>query len=142
MFVTGPPVLTDCPPSHPVFEFCGGPCLGAICPEESGVTLSRNCLGISDNRAFGVCGRSNGFNCVNLPERSELNHQLVEDFCPQTLRDLGADEEPCAILVPLPRAEGLPADIGWPVALSVCRTYRELNPGFAECVDADWVSIP
>jgi hypothetical protein len=141
MFVTGPPLREACPPSHPAFQFCGGPCAGVICPEESGVHLNRNCAGVSDHRAFGVCLRTNGFNCVNLPELNDFNHTLV-DFCSGVSGELGFPEEACVILVPRPQAEGLPAEMGWPVPISVCRTYRELNPGFADCVDANWTPIP
>lgn len=47
LFVTGPPRLDDCPTSHPVFQFCGGPCLEVICPEVGGVRRQRTCAGIS-----------------------------------------------------------------------------------------------
>lgn len=139
LFVTGPPDVVGCPPSHPVFQFCGGPCLGVICPEEPGITLNRNCLGMSDNRGFGVCGRSNGLNCL---QGEDFNHFLVDEHCPGMQGELGFPEEPCACLVPRPQAEGLPREIGWPVALSVCQRYRDLNPGFADCLDADWRSVP
>jgi hypothetical protein len=141
MFVTGPPVREGCPPSHPVFQFCGGPCSGVICPEESGASLNRNCAGVSDNRAFGICLRSNGYNSANSPEFNDFNHSLV-DYCAGTVEELGYPAEPCAIIVPRPQPEDLPAEIGWAVAISACRAYRDLNPGFADCVDADWNPVP
>jgi len=133
MFVTGPPVLDVCPPSNLAFQFCGGPCVGVICPEEGGVFLNRSCLGLSDNRAFGVCGRSSGLNC----SQRGGNH-LPFLACDEAQFGAGIPPEPCACIVPRPQAEGLDAEMGWPVPLSVCRTYRELNPGHADCVDADW----
>ena len=134
MFVTGPPALDVCPPSNPALQFCGGPCAGVICPEEGGAFLNRNCLGVSDNRAFGVCGRSDGLNCR---QGWSFNGPLLE-YCRSRIGKTGAPDEACGCIVPRPQAEGLDAEMGWPVPLSVCRTYRDLNPGHADCVDADW----
>ncbi len=136
-FVTGPPAASECPAGHAAFPFCGGPCGNDPC--ESDGEVGAACLGVSDTRAFGVCGRVNAAPCRR---GDDFSRTVLEEYCPSVLTTAGFPAEPCVCLLPRPQAATRDGEFGWPVPLSVCETYRASYPGSADCVDADWNPVP
>ncbi len=127
-FVDGPRTDGVCPPSVPNVPNCGGVCGDTPCTGE----LAR-CLGVSEDRNYGICLRTGGF-CW---EESDGNHFALDVHCPE---DYG---ERCVCLVPSPQAIDADGEYerGWAVPITACVDYAAHHPGHARCVDGAWNPI-
>ena len=126
--VTGPPP-GDCPASDPRDPFCGGSCGDEICPGNG------PCVGVSDTRSHGVCGRGIPF-CWE-GNADHFGQQTILDACAERF---GGDECACLVL----RPQGFPSELesGWPMLGSACRAYRDRFADGSRCVDARWRTLP
>jgi hypothetical protein len=141
----GTPVVTGhpdvpCPASvSRDAPFCGGACGYVACPETPGGTGvfgpsggSRSCLGVSDQRGYGLCVWSD-WRCTSEWQRARPD--LIEDWfdqCSDAYRG-----QPCACMVLEPAsADGV--ERGSFVLASACTAYAAAHPGTVRCRDAQW----
>lgn len=140
--VSGPPP-DECPASEsdPRLPWCGGACgRSHMCPEHPhGFDfnyVAGPCVGLSDERGFGVCTFSRN-RCLRNPEvvQGWTTNELLLRECETRL------DEPCVCLVtddqPVPDGE----EHGFAMPASICQTYREHHAGSVTCRTADWQEI-
>lgn len=128
--VTGPPETT-CPMSDPRDPFCGGACPWRAC-DQLHATFSfaipvGDCIGLSDQRGFGLCRVSAATCSEEYPIREEFD-------CVEMLGDA------CVCMV-LPGSPAGDANVGSPVLENACRRYRELYPDHVECMSDEWTPL-
>jgi hypothetical protein len=145
--VTGPPP-GECPvdDAHSRAPFCGGACgRSRLCPWYEVSLLEQGygaCVGLSDDRSFGVCALPNR-RCVidpdvvvELPDGTTINeNEWTLGGCDAVM------DESCVCMKTLP-VPGPPAvEHGFAVPVSACLTYAAHHPGLVECLDAHWNPI-
>jgi hypothetical protein len=145
--VTGPPP-GECPfeLSNPRAPFCGGACgRDRLCPEYRAfdtVETPSPCVGLSDDRSFGVCGYSRRRCVPDPPEVTGAESIGVYDANDLLLLTCELEmDEACVCMKTLPVPEPPAVEHGFAVPASACRTYAAHHPGLVECLDAAWNPI-
>ena len=135
--VTGPPSDT-CPPAVTDAPFCGGSCgtLAGGCPDTSGMfgtNVSPSCIGLSDERAHGVCVY-NEYDCEEIWTNFGADGlAVILDACRS---NYGA---PC---VCMQLAAGPEGPLSYFANGEACVRYRAQYPGSVECLDATHTPLP
>jgi hypothetical protein len=153
VYADGTPLLTGPPPgecpvddAHPRAPFCGGACgRSRLCPWYEVSLLEQGygaCVGLSDDRSFGVCGFSRRRCVPDPPEVTGAESIGVYDANDLLLLTCELEmEEPCVCMKTLPVPDPPAVEHGFAVPASACRTYAAHHPGLVECLDADWNPI-
>ncbi|MEM9192132.1 MAG: hypothetical protein AAGF12_23370 [Myxococcota bacterium] len=138
LYENGPPEGGSCPAfEDELTGFCGGPCGEGPCPvaeilrglpaiEPSRLEVS--CVGMNEERGFGVCS----FEATNACARG-ASWSVVE-VCPLFGRT-------CTCMVQRGPDRVL-QDAGFAMSLEACLAYRAEFPEGVECVDQDWQPLP
>ncbi len=129
----GPPDEGACPPAPDEMEpFCGGSC--GACPAHepaSGALVAewfRSCLGINEEREFGVCAFDGGQPCRPGADSYAL-------YCPRY------EGRPCACIV-FRDPDGTLREAGNTTFVESCLAYRERYPDAVECLDpVEWTPL-
>jgi hypothetical protein len=137
-YANGPPEMPCGTGAAEESPFCGGAC-GEACPSWHWSYHDRrySCVGISEERSFGVCAPLSA-RCAPGPTAF-----MGLQYCEALLSQLPDATEltPCACMVLAPALVPELADHGWPVALPSCLAYRDHFPDRVRCFDAAWNEI-
>lgn len=135
--VTGPPAI-QCSGHQELMRVCGGACGEARCfgtVGESGSLHVSRCVGLSDERSFGICSfRRLRCSPNNAP-------QLLSE-CENAHSAWWSGFEPCACLVSRSQPGAVPGPLGFVAPAGACSKYQALFPGSVECRDAHWNLVP
>lgn len=125
-FVDGPPL--ECPEDvHRVSTFCGPSCGG--CEWYDSRPLAENgCIGVNEERGYGVCAFAANSTCVSSSSNAELTL-----FPP--------DGELGAAVCMLQLVDGVVPEFGHKVFIDACRAYRDRFPDSIDCVDGLWNTV-